>query len=197
MKKYRDNICIRIIAIAFASFFLYTAFFGTFEPSIHRSVHLVFTIVLGFLLYRPFPGKAEKSVYNVVDAVLSSGSLIIFGYFLLNQEILTNWIVFVTPFETKDFIISIIATTLALELGRRATGNALPIVAVIFLLYGRFGQYFPGTLYHNGYSWKKLWNSPIMVLTGYSDFQLPYRQPLLSFLLFSDVFLSWPVVVMP
>lgn len=155
-QKYRQNVLITGIAVAFALFFLYTAYFGTFPASIQRSVHLVFAIVLGFLLYTPWPGKDKKLFYTIIDMFLALVALLVFGYFVWNQEILTNWIIFVTSFGPQDFIISIIATLLLLEVGRRATGYALPIVGIIFLLYGRYGNILPGLLYHGGLSWEKL-----------------------------------------
>lgn len=142
--------------MAFALFFLYTAYFGTFPPSIQRSVHLVFAMVLGFLLYTPWPDKHKKPFYTIIDMFLALVALLVFGYFVWDQEILTNWIIFVTPFGPQDFIISIIATLLLLEVGRRATGYALPITGIIFLLYGRYGNILPGLLYHDGLSWEKL-----------------------------------------
>jgi TRAP transporter 4TM/12TM fusion protein len=39
---------------------------------------------------------------------------------------------------------------------RRTTGLALSIIASLFILYGYFGNYLPGLLYHKGYSWPRI-----------------------------------------
>ena len=48
------------IAIAMSSYHLYTGAFGAPEALLHRSIHLMFTMVLIFLLY---PFSKEKGAY--------------------------------------------------------------------------------------------------------------------------------------
>lgn len=56
---------------------------------------------------------------------------------------------------TVDLIAICIILLLLLEGTRRIYGMILPTVAIVFLLYCHFGQYFSGGLGHSGYSWKK------------------------------------------
>ena len=56
---------------------------------------------------------------------------------------------------TADLIAISIILLLLLEGTRRIYGMILPTVAIVFLLYCHFGQYFSGGLGHSGYSWKK------------------------------------------
>lgn len=57
---------------------------------------------------------------------------------------------------TGDVIFGTIIVALTFELGRRTTGWILPIIFVILLIYGLFGKYFPGFLYHRGISYVRM-----------------------------------------
>jgi TRAP transporter 4TM/12TM fusion protein len=57
---------------------------------------------------------------------------------------------------TWDTIISLTFIIAILEMTRRTTGLALSIIASLFILYGYFGNYLPGLLYHKGYSWPRI-----------------------------------------
>lgn len=151
-----ENCLIKILAVSLSLFALYTALFGVFPASIQRTVHLMLTVMLGLLL----PGAAgtkemgaNKRLINLVCLVLS---FVVFGYFVKRQDILSNWIPFVSQFGQGDFIICVIATSLLLVVGRRFTGNALPIIAVIFMIYGRWGSFLPGFLQHANFSWERV-----------------------------------------
>jgi TRAP transporter 4TM/12TM fusion protein len=154
-QKHHDNIAARVVAVLFAGFFLYTGLFGVFPPSIQRTVHTGAAVALGLLFYAPWR-NAPKAVFLAVDAFLAVVAIAVFGYFVWNNELLSNWIVFVSEYTATHYALSIAATLLILEVGRRATGYTLPIVGIIFLVYGRFGFLLPGPLFHAGLSWKKI-----------------------------------------
>ncbi|MCL1855741.1 MAG: TRAP transporter fused permease subunit, partial [Clostridia bacterium] len=153
--KYRSNILLDIIAFAYATFFLYTGYFGMFEAPIQRSIHLIFAIVLGFLYYRPTSFGPPK-LFLSVDCALAALSVAVFGYFVVNKDLINGWIVFVSEFDNFKFAIALAGLILILEVGRRATGMALPIVGIVMLLYGRFGQMMPGPFYHRGFRWQTM-----------------------------------------
>ncbi|PKB53150.1 hypothetical protein CRH03_21785 [Clostridium sp. HMb25] len=60
--KYRSHNIITYLAILFAALFLYTGYFGIFEASVQRPLHLLFALVLGLLYYRPFKGGVHASL---------------------------------------------------------------------------------------------------------------------------------------
>lgn len=155
-EKFRNNnIAIRVVAILFACFFLYTGYFGVFEAPIQRSMLLLFTIVLGLMHYRSFNGKLLR-FSAVLDTILIATSIVVFGYFVINPDVLNDWMVFVSDFNSTRYVISVVGILLILEVGRRATGVALPIVGILAMLYGRFGYIFSGPFYHKGFSWKAI-----------------------------------------
>lgn len=89
-----------------------------------------------------------------VDYVLMAMIIVPFLYMVINFN---EWIfrVGVMP-TTWDTVISLVFIIAILEMTRRTTGLALSIIASLFILYGYFGNYLPGLLYHKGYSWPRI-----------------------------------------
>lgn len=142
------KIIFSVIAVGGALFHLYILNFHPIDPWIFRSTHLVFGLVLGFLL---FPGwkKASKSVH-IVDWILILASIGVAVYIYQNlNQLLFRYGVMPTP---TDAIVAIVGILLVLELTRRTSGWTLPILAGIFILYAFAGPYLPGILTHSGYS---------------------------------------------
>lgn len=55
-----------------------------------------------------------------------------------------------------DVVVAIILVLVVLEITRRTCGNILPIIAIAFLLYARYGHLLTGSFAHREYSWKKI-----------------------------------------
>jgi len=88
-----------------------------------------------------------------VDIILASIGALSFLYVLIEYEKIPWRTAFPT---TLDVIFGIISIIMILEICRRTVGIALPIVAIIFLIYVFVGPYLPGILYHKGYSIQRL-----------------------------------------
>jgi len=136
------------IAIAMSLFHYYTAAMGVLVAMQQRAVHLMFVMVLAFLLW-PATKKLSKYKLPWYDIVLAMMGASVCLYILLNYHALIFRAGLPTP---TDVYVGIVAILLVLEITRRAVGPELPIVAAVFLLYARFGPYFPGPLVHRGYS---------------------------------------------
>ncbi|HZK09696.1 MAG TPA: TRAP transporter permease [Clostridia bacterium] len=146
------SLIVAVIAISMSLFHLYTGGFGTLLAVKQRSLHLIFTMVLGFMLYPAF-GKSEKSRPSIMDFILIILAIVVFGYLFMNVEA----IVLKGGKLTKvDFYFGLIAILLTLELTRRVVGPELPLVAIIFLLYAYFGRSVPGILSHRGFSLNRI-----------------------------------------
>jgi len=136
------------IAIAMSLFHYYTAAVGVLVAMQQRAVHLMFAMVLAFLLW-PATKKHSKHKlpwYDVILALLGVGVCL---YLLVNFHALILRAGLPTP---MDVAVGIVAILLVLEMTRRTVGPELPLVAVAFILYAYFGRYFPGPLVHRGYS---------------------------------------------
>jgi TRAP-type uncharacterized transport system fused permease subunit len=141
--------------LSFSLFQLYTAIFSVFTAQIQRSVHLGFALALIFLLFPLSKKKKETGKWQVgwYDIVLALLSIVVGAYWPLFMEDIAMRVGILT---TTDFAIGIIAILLVLEATRRAVGLPITIIAVIFMLYGIFGQYMPGFLQHGGLSLERL-----------------------------------------
>lgn len=139
---------IAFVAALFTLFFLYQAAFGVISPEANRGIYVGITIFLCLLIY-PASKKSPSDRITIFDAFLGFLTLITTGYFIFMYPQMAYRIGFVT---TTDLIMAIIAVLLALETVRRVTGNVLFFIALGFLLYGYFGNLFPGMLSHKGFS---------------------------------------------
>ncbi len=136
---------VKIVAIAFAVFQLYTAVVGERPPQIQRMAHLGFVLSLTFLLYPPtFKGRDK---FNWLDILLIAGSVVVTGYYLTNYW---DLMLRAGDYTQTDFIIGAIGILLILEACRRVVGIPILVVLIVCLLYVYFGRSMPGFLQWRG-----------------------------------------------
>lgn len=151
-----------IIAIAMSVFQFYTGGFGTLMSVRQRSLHIIFAFTLGFLLY-PATSKSKKDKPSILDYVFILLTIIVFGYLFVNVlEIARKG----TNLTSIDLTFGALAILITLEITRRVVGPELPIVAIVFLLYAKFGPYMPGILSHRGFTTKRIISHMYMALEG-------------------------------
>ncbi|MDE5833234.1 MAG: TRAP transporter permease, partial [Desulfovibrio sp.] len=143
---------IRILCILFSLFHLYTAAVGQYPPQIQRSVHLAFVLALIYLLY-PARASADKRSLAWHDVILAIAGVSVCGYIIWNYDTI---VLEAGPPSQMDFIFGCAAILLVLEATRRIVGLPIVIVAVVFLLYAKFGNYIPGMLGTPGFSLKRV-----------------------------------------
>ncbi|WP_078434021.1 TRAP transporter permease [Metabacillus halosaccharovorans] len=141
--------------LAFSLFQLYTAIFGVFTAQIQRTVHLGFALSLIFLLFPANRKKRQKGKLQIAwyDGILALLSVAVGAYWPI---FFNDLVMSVGRLSTMDFVVGIIAILLVLEATRRAVGLPITIIAVLFLLYGLYGQFMPGFLAHRGLSLERL-----------------------------------------
>lgn len=146
------NIFIRTLCILFSLFHLYTAAVGQYPPQIQRSVHLAFVLVLIYLLY---PARATDSKHKLAwyDVLLAAAGATVCGYIVWNYDTI---VLDAGPPTQMDFIFGCAAVLLVLEATRRIVGLPITLVAIVFLLYAKFGNYLPGMMGHPGFSLKRI-----------------------------------------
>lgn len=140
------------LALIMSLFHLYTAAFGLLMPIQQRSLHLAFVLTLVFLLY-PATKKSNYSKPTVFDWSLVALSIIatanISYRFLDLAESGGRYI-------PSDIYFGILLMLLVIEAARRTMGYILPVMSIIFVIYGFIGQYVPGPLMHSGFSYKRI-----------------------------------------
>ncbi|SMP44855.1 TRAP transporter permease [Anoxynatronum buryatiense] len=153
------------LAVAMSLFHMYTAFFGTLLSMRQRSLHIIFAFVIGFMLY-PMSKKSKAKHGNRIpyyDYLLALVAVIVFGYLFVNFQAIA---IRGGIMETQDYVLGFMAILVVLEITRRVVGPELPIVAIIFILYAKFGPMMPGLLAHRGYSWRRIISQMYMTTEG-------------------------------
>lgn len=134
--------------IAYTVFHLYVLNVYPIDPWVFRSVHVSWGTALGLAIFAASDGSRRDGI-AWYDWLLMAASLGCAAYIAVNlDELLFR--VGALP-TTGDFIVGLIGTLLVLEITRRTAGLALPIIAVIFILYCFVGPWLPGVLAHRGY----------------------------------------------
>lgn len=161
------KIIIAAISVAFIGYHLFTSRFGMPETIKHRAIHVGFILVLAFL-YFPANRKSPKGRPSWFDVGLAVVSFAATVYTVWSRDAFTAragvavW---------HNIWVGGLYILLVLEACRRAVGNQLLILALLFLLYAAFGRYIPGVLSHRGYSLERI--IYMMYMTGQGIFGMP------------------------
>lgn len=123
-------------------------------------IFLGFTLCLIFLLY-PTKIKGRRLLaYDVVLSIMGFG-VGLYTFLVTDRFSMSN-----LQMTTMDTAMSFLAVALVIIAARRAVGNAMAILPVIFSLYALFGRYIPGLLGHGGYTLKRFLMRMYMVDEG-------------------------------
>ena len=134
------------VAIVFSTFQIVTAAFSPLPSTVVRSMHVAFLLVLVFVLDPPL--RRRPLGWLVAAAGFAAGL-----YHWVFEAELVQRAGEMTP---ADMVVGIVTIVLVFEAARRIMGLALPLICLVFLLYGLFGQYLPGPLAHRGYGFDQV-----------------------------------------
>ncbi len=149
---------IPIIAVAWSLFQLSLASVLLLEAIYIRAIHLAFALTLVFLSYPMFKKSKKSKLFSYFSVknrfTISDYTIAIFAaitalYIALDYLGLSGRQG--API-TRDVLFGFILVVLLLEASRRALGPALPIVAIVFILYSFLGPYMPSVLSFKGVS---------------------------------------------
>lgn len=140
------------ISIAMALYHMSAIVFGTAEAVLFRATHLLFALLLVFLLFRfasksedmelaatgALPSSKELSAPSVVDYILLVLAVTPILYIFVNYQYLVNRIFYIDDLTPMDMVMGVLMTVMVMEATRRVIGWALPITAIVFLIYGLF-----------------------------------------------------------
>ena len=139
---------------AFVSLFhIYILNFRPMEQLLFRNYHLLLLGILGFAF---FPGWAKaKGKIHWSDYLGMAGLITVTIYLIQNFSRIQ--FAFGTSRATNlDMWMALLGIALVFELARRTSGNSLPILALIFLIYPFIGQYMPGIFETPAYESKRI-----------------------------------------
>lgn len=141
-----------LVSMAMAFYHMWMIAFGAPEAIQFRATHLLFALVLVFLLYR-ITAKSEDmelavtgfqpdgprlslpSWFDYVLLLLAAAPIV---YIFVNYQYIVNRIYYIDDLSPMDMVMGVLLTAIVLEATRRVIGWALPITALIFLFYGLF-----------------------------------------------------------
>ncbi|MCD6398162.1 MAG: TRAP transporter permease [Spirochaetaceae bacterium] len=153
---------IPIIALSWSLFQLSVASFLLLDSTFVRGIHLAFAISLVYLSYPMFKKPRKNKVlnflarsdrYSIVDYLSVIIAVIAVLYLLLAFVGISGRQG--SPL-TRDLMIGTLLILFLLEAARRALGPALPIVAIVFMLYAFYGPYMPSVIAFKGVSLNRL-----------------------------------------
>lgn len=141
------RLAIITIAIAMAAYHVNAIVFGAPEAILFRATHLIFAVVLIFLLYRARAARTEGPASDEQRAAdarlpgLPDYGLLVLGaapilYLFWNYDYIVNRIYYIDDLTPMDMTMGVVMTLIVLEATRRVIGWALPVTAVVFLAYG-------------------------------------------------------------
>lgn len=138
-----------ILAIGLSIFHLYTAGFGTLSSWSQRSIHVIWALLLIFLI---FPFRKGKK-FGVIDIIIVLLTLVESVYIIFDaQGIQARQ---GAP-NTNDLIFGTLFIALVLEATRRTNGLLMAFIGLFFIGYIFLGPYFPGALAHPGARYGKM-----------------------------------------
>lgn len=154
---------VSIIAVIWCLFQLYTAYNGILPALQQRSLHLLFALLMIFLSYSYSKKNNFLEKFTFEKVVLFLLTVWSVGYIVVNHISIWTNTGALTPHQS---IISLVIILLILEAARRVTGWALPIIALISILYAMFGKFLGGIFQHQGYTVTEIFSYQVMSLEG-------------------------------
>lgn len=148
-----------LIAVAMSTFHVFTAVSSI--PSMEqRCIHVGFALTLTFM----------QSIINSKNKLCRAVSFIfIIGVLVSTAYVFNQWhdMIMRIAFPDKlDIYMGCVLTVALLEAARRKLGWALPLLAILFILYALYGRYLPASIGHRGYSLKRIMSVLYMELSG-------------------------------
>ena len=128
---------ITIIAVAMSLYHMYVTWFGPPEAVIYRGTHLMFAMVLVFLLYPSHRGSPNPwwRSYDMLLLALGLGGVL---HIFITYEDFINRFIYIDDLTPGDVTWGIITVIIVLEATRRIIGWALPLTAMVFMGYAFF-----------------------------------------------------------
>ena len=148
-------------ALTFSAFQLTIAAISPLSSQVTRSLHVAFLLLLAYLLY-PAARRGHHHTIPWHDWLLALGAFALgFYHWLFEADLIQR----AGQPNTADLIVGTAVVGLLFEAARRVIGIALPTVAGVFLAYGLFGQFLPGSLAHRPFGYDQV-VAQLYVATG-------------------------------
>ncbi|WP_035589385.1 TRAP transporter permease [Hippea jasoniae] len=151
----KEELLVMIIGVSWAIFQLLIASVWTLDSTFARSIHLAFAMAMIFLSVPFFkkrsikflPWLSQREGIPLIDYILAAIGVAAALYITVAW---TGISMRMGSPSLTDKIFGILLVIMVFEATRRAIGPALPMVGLLFTLYGFFGPYLPDILAYKG-----------------------------------------------
>ncbi len=133
-------------------FYLYSAGFGSASEQYHLGFYLLLTFALIGVVYR-CRRSSPTSRPSALDLLLIAGSIFTISYWIVEYPNLADR---AGNYNQLDIIVGAIAIVISFEVSRRTVGLALPIIAIVGILYALFGRSMPDAIAHKGFPLRRI-----------------------------------------
>lgn len=153
---------VRLIAVGMSLFQLYTGYFQ-FTAMNQRVPHVCLGYILIFLVY-PLGKKSRKDRLSI-DSITAAAVILICGVYVM-----FTWFRKMGAMGLEvplyELIMGGIFIILLIEGTRRALGLAFPMIAILVLVYARFGEIMPSLFAHKNYGVDRIISSMFITADG-------------------------------
>lgn len=152
VSRVRPESLVIVFALVLLAIGLYTGLFGAPILFVSRPLFVLLVVWCGVVLLPSgiFPrNSAAETAFNVLLLAAVTVSTL---YFMVNWADLV-WESYLYPFERVLAVLLILGVV---EITRRTRAKPLIGIMIAFMLYARYGAYFPGILSHPGVTWENI-----------------------------------------
>ncbi len=149
----------RLLAAATVGFHLWLVFEGLISNLVSRPLHMALAVPWVLLLDRHRRGIERGFGWLLGIASLAASLFVAWRHEALDEQ----YGILMGP---GQFVLAIVLILAVLEMARRVVRWALPVVALLALLYGLFGEHVPGEFGHPGIPWASLLGNLTIAETG-------------------------------
>ena len=139
-------------AVGLVLFYIYSAGFGSASEQYHLGFYLLLTFTLISIFYR-CRKNSPTSRPSLIDLGMIALSIFTIGYWIVAYPDLVNR---AGNYNQLDIFVGAIAIIISFEVSRRTVGWALPIIAVVGILYALFGRSMPDAVAHRGFPLRRV-----------------------------------------
>jgi len=160
------------LLLGLSFFHYYTAGFGLLPETTHRGIHMALVVGMIFLVFPAFRRRTNVPQPASLAAPLGIGW---HDWILAVAAAVTSlyvpWVFHDLQFRVgnpliTDWVMGTILIVVLLEACRRSVGAALPIIAIVLIVYAMTGPSLPGILQHAGNDWKGVVNHLYLTSQG-------------------------------
>lgn len=143
---------ILVIGLTLALFHIYTSFFGALPSYQHRIIHLVMSMMLVPLCYDLF--KFKNNTGKLIYQVIFIGILAVIGIY--SYSIANDMWKQSGTMSNIDMVLGTLLVIMLLYFTWKVVGAAMPIIAILCILYALLGPKLPQGIAHRGYNWSRI-----------------------------------------